>query len=179
MHTEADDLGTHARVAPILLKDVAIDGPGLQMLFQSAGPVVFYGTEEGTIKQPAVFPGDYILLNQPLRHRMHRDEADFAALTLDSEVHHALTALHVTHPGWRCNAGCLRQSAQKLLVTLARVAPHDRARDRGVIRRVLVQRNAHKTSQCQRIRQPPGNTALGPDALEISDQQRAKVNPRR
>ena len=54
-----------------------------------------------------------------------------------------------------------------------------RTRDRGVVRRVLVQRNAHKTPQCQRIRQPPGNAPLGPDALEIPDQQRTKVDPRR
>ena len=33
--------------------------------------------------------------------------------------------------------------------------------------------------QRQRVRQPPGNPALRPDALEISDQQRPKVNPRR
>src|SRR5437879_10185129 len=54
-----------------------------------------------------------------------------------------------------------------------------RPRDRGVIRRVLVQRYAHETPQRQRIRQPPGNPALRPDALEIPDQQRPKVNPRR
>src|SRR5258708_7243638 len=54
-----------------------------------------------------------------------------------------------------------------------------RARNGRVIRRVLVQRNAHKAPQRQRIRQPPGNAALRPDALEIPDQQRPKVNPRR
>src|SRR5204862_4126100 len=54
-----------------------------------------------------------------------------------------------------------------------------RARDRRVIRRVLVQRDAHETPQCQRVRQPPGNPALRSDALEIPDQQRPKVNPRR
>src|SRR5260370_19769002 len=54
-----------------------------------------------------------------------------------------------------------------------------RPRDRGVIRRVLVQRYAHETPHRQRIRQPPGNPALRPDALEIPDQQRPKVNPRR
>src|SRR6266496_2782690 len=54
-----------------------------------------------------------------------------------------------------------------------------RPRDRGVIRRVLVQRYAHETPQRQRIRQPPGNPPLRPDALEIPDQPRPKVNPRR
>src|ERR1017187_7591000 len=39
--------------------------------------------------------------------------------------------------------------------------------------------NAHKTPQCQRIRQPPGNAPLGTAALEIPDQQRTKVDPRR
>src|SRR5206468_231409 len=119
----------------------------------------------------------------------------------------------------------LRQSPQKLLVTRARVAPHNRAhrrirlqprcinrdplplqqpaigqhpqhpteyftmrievdqssraRDRRVVRRVLVQRNAHKAPQRQRVRQPPGNPPLRPDTLEIPDQQRSKVNPRR
>jgi hypothetical protein len=48
-----------------------------------------------------------------------------------------------------------------------------------MIRRVLLQRNAHKTPQRQGIRQPPGDAALRPDALEISDQQRTKVDPRR
>src|SRR5450755_1231875 len=54
-----------------------------------------------------------------------------------------------------------------------------RPRDGGVIRRVLVQANAHKTPQRQRVRQPPSNAALRPDALEIPDQQRTKVDPRR
>src|SRR5450755_777888 len=53
------------------------------------------------------------------------------------------------------------------------------ARYRGVVRRILVQSNAHKTPQRQRVRQPPGNAALRLDAFEISDQQRTKVNPRR
>src|SRR5437899_8443738 len=48
-----------------------------------------------------------------------------------------------------------------------------------MIRRVLVQSDAHKAPQRQRVRQPPGNPALRPDALEIPDQQRPKVNPRR
>src|SRR6266496_4318316 len=54
-----------------------------------------------------------------------------------------------------------------------------RTRNRRVVRRVLVPRDAHKTPQRQRVRQPPGNPALRPDALEIPDQQRPKVNPRR
>src|SRR3989442_12684435 len=48
-----------------------------------------------------------------------------------------------------------------------------------MIRRVLVQSDAHKAPQRQRVRQPPGNPALRPDALEIPDQQTPKVNPRR
>src|SRR3989449_4155740 len=48
-----------------------------------------------------------------------------------------------------------------------------------MIRRVLVQSDAHKAPQRQRVRQPPGNPALRSDALEIPDQQRPKVNPRR
>src|ERR1022692_4134406 len=53
-----------------------------------------------------------------------------------------------------------------------------RARDGGVVRRVLVQRNAHKTPQRQRVRQSPGDAALRPDAFEIPDQQRPEVDPR-
>src|SRR5271167_3407074 len=53
------------------------------------------------------------------------------------------------------------------------------ARNRRVVRRVLVQANAHKTPQRQRVRQPPSNAALRPDAFEISDQQRTKVDSRR
>src|SRR5712691_11879829 len=44
-----------------------------------------------------------------------------------------------------------------------------------MIRRVLVQSDAHKAPQRQRVRQPPGNPALRPDALEIPDQQRPKL----
>src|SRR5271157_5386778 len=54
-----------------------------------------------------------------------------------------------------------------------------RARNRRVVRRHLVQPDAHKAPQRQRVRQPPGNPTLAVDALEIADQQRAKVNPRR
>src|ERR1022692_5211837 len=54
-----------------------------------------------------------------------------------------------------------------------------RARDRRVVRRVLVQRNAHKAPQRQRVRQPPGNPALRPDALEIANQQRPEIDARR
>src|SRR5207302_7851131 len=48
-----------------------------------------------------------------------------------------------------------------------------------MIRRVLVQSDAHKAPQRHRVRQPPGNPALRSDALEIPDLQRPKVNPRR
>jgi len=36
-----------------------------------------------------------IFLNQPPRHRVHRDESDLVALPLDAEVHHALAALYI------------------------------------------------------------------------------------
>src|SRR6266571_5370848 len=54
-----------------------------------------------------------------------------------------------------------------------------RARDRRVVRRVLVQRDAHKAPQRQRVRQPPSNPALRPDALEIANQQRPEIDARR
>jgi hypothetical protein len=147
--------------------------------------------------------------------------------TLPILVRCALLALaiqpHQVFPRRRLNTRGLGQASQKLVVTLARVAPHDRphrrvgfqsgridgnplalhqpaigqyaqhpaehfpmrvqvdqpprARNRRVIRRVLVQTYAHKTPQCQRIRQSPGNAAFGPDALEIPDQQRPEVDP--
>src|ERR1700724_4561867 len=52
-------------------------------------------------------------------------------------------------------------------------------RDRRVIRGVLLQPNPHKLPQCQRVRQSPGYPTLTVDALEISDQQTPKVDPRR
>src|SRR5437870_9577592 len=54
-----------------------------------------------------------------------------------------------------------------------------RARDRRVVRHVLVQRDAHKAPQRQRVRQPPSNPALRPDALEIANQQRPEIDARR
>src|SRR5277367_1668527 len=157
-----------------------------------------------------------------------RDPRILVLRALPLLVRGALLALAVqprqVFAGRRREAGSLRQSAQKLLVTLPRLAPHDRthgrvgfqgrridgnpltfeqpaisqyaqhpaedfpmrvqidqppgARNRRVIRRVLVQTNAHKTPQCQRIRQPPGNAALRPYALEIPDQQRTEIDPR-
>src|SRR6202162_3680081 len=52
-------------------------------------------------------------------------------------------------------------------------------RDRRVIRGVLLQPNPHKLPQRQRVRQSPGYPTLTVDALEISDQQTPKVDPRR
>jgi hypothetical protein len=39
-----------------------------------------------------------IFLDEPLRHGMHRHEADLVALALDAKMHDTLTALHVAHP---------------------------------------------------------------------------------
>src|ERR1700733_2836729 len=52
-------------------------------------------------------------------------------------------------------------------------------RDRRVIRGVLLQPHPHKLPQRQRVRQSPGYPTLTVDALEISDQQTPKVDPRR
>src|SRR5260370_41634953 len=52
------------------------------------------------------------------------------------------------------------------------------ARNRRVIRRVLIQPNPHKAPQPQRIRQLPGNPPFTADALEVAQQQRPKVDPR-
>src|SRR5438270_3648775 len=73
---------------------------------------------------------------------------------------------HPQHPG-------------KHLAMRVQIDQSPRPRNRRAIRRVLVQRDPHETPQGQRVRQPPSNTALRPDALEIPDQQRPKVNPRR
>jgi hypothetical protein len=53
------------------------------------------------------------------------------------------------------------------------------ARNRGVIGSILIQRNAQKAPQAQRVLQPPRNAALRLDALEIPNHQRPEINPRR
>ena len=46
-----------------------------------------------------VVAGDaQVLLDQPARHSMQRNEPDLAALALDPKMHHAVTALHVLDP---------------------------------------------------------------------------------
>src|SRR5260370_34901079 len=52
------------------------------------------------------------------------------------------------------------------------------ARNRRVIRRVLIQPNPHKAPQPQRIRQLPGNPAFTVDTLKVTQQQRPEVDPR-
>src|SRR5260370_23753208 len=52
------------------------------------------------------------------------------------------------------------------------------ARNRRVIRRVLIQPYPHKAPQPQRIRQLPGNPPFTVDALEVTQQQRPEVDPR-
>jgi hypothetical protein len=46
-----------------------------------------------------------------------------------------------------------------------------RARDRRVVWWRLVQPDAQKIAQRQRVRRPAGDAALGVNALEIADQQ--------
>src|SRR3984893_7257847 len=53
-----------------------------------------------------------------------------------------------------------------------------RARDRRMIRRCLTHLKTQKRPQCQGVGCPPRNSALRIDALEISNQQRTKVNSR-
>src|SRR5260370_28105467 len=53
------------------------------------------------------------------------------------------------------------------------------ARNRRVIRRVIIQCNAHKVPEAQRVLQSPGDTALRLDALEVPDHKRPEINPRR
>src|SRR5437870_1843958 len=54
-----------------------------------------------------------------------------------------------------------------------------RARDRGVIWRRLGQPQFAKLAQRQRIRRPPRDATLPLNPFEISDQQQAKIPPRR
>src|SRR5437667_7230580 len=54
-----------------------------------------------------------------------------------------------------------------------------RARDRGVIWRRLGQPQFSKLAQRQRIRRPPRDATLPLNPFEISDQQQAKIPPRR
>ena len=46
----------------------------------------------------AVAGDGQVLLDQPLCHRMRRNEAGLVALALDPKIHDALTALHVADP---------------------------------------------------------------------------------
>src|ERR1035438_5816157 len=54
-----------------------------------------------------------------------------------------------------------------------------RAGNRGMIGCILIQRDAQKAPQTQRVLQPPGDAALSLDPLEIPDHQRAEIDPRR
>ena len=53
-----------------------------------------------------------------------------------------------------------------------------RARNRRVVRRRLVQTDAQKIAQRQRIRRAPSDPALRVDAFEIADQRQPEVDPR-
>jgi hypothetical protein len=53
-----------------------------------------------------------------------------------------------------------------------------RARDRRVIRRLLVQSYPQKTAQRQRIRRPPRDPPLALDPFEVPDQQQTKIPSR-
>jgi len=53
------------------------------------------------------------------------------------------------------------------------------AGDGRVIGRVFIQSDAQKAPQTERILQAPRDAALGLDALEVSDHQRAEIEPRR
>lgn len=54
-----------------------------------------------------------------------------------------------------------------------------RPRNRRVVRGRLVQSDTQKIAQRQRVRRTAGDAALGVDALEITDQQQPKIDPRR
>ena len=50
------------------------------------------------------------------------------------------------------------------------------AREGGMIGTALVESNAQKVADTERIGGPPGDTAFGIDALEIADQEGAEVD---
>ena len=54
-----------------------------------------------------------------------------------------------------------------------------RPRNRRVIGRRVVHRQAQEVAQGERIRRPPRDPALGVDALEVADQQQPEVDARR
>jgi hypothetical protein len=72
-----------------------------------------------------------------------------------------------------------RQHPPEHLTMCVQINQSARARDRRVVRRILVQPDAHEASQRQRIGQSPSNAALGCNALKVADQQRPEVDARR
>jgi hypothetical protein len=77
--------------------------PRIEGLIESAGTIVRYRPEEGSIQafmahRPAVFPRFQIFTNKPQHHRVNRNKPGFVALFLDAEVYDALAALHIPQP---------------------------------------------------------------------------------
>ena len=73
-----------------------------------------------------------------------------------------------------CSA--IAQHETKHLVEHFRAEPLSRDRHRRMVGRGLTQRHAQKRPQAEAVGTPPGDAALAVDALEVSDQQHAKVH---
>src|SRR5216683_2352393 len=52
-------------------------------------------------------------------------------------------------------------------------------RDRGVVRRALVQRNPHKLPDGERVAGPPRDSPFTVNAFEVAYQQKSKIDPGR
>lgn len=81
----------YAGFAAIFYDDVAVDGTGIERFFQRACAIVPDRTEKRAIyvqfvQATAVFQRFEIFGNESLRRRVHRDEADLVALSLDAEI---------------------------------------------------------------------------------------------
>jgi hypothetical protein len=75
-----------------------VDRAGIERPVEIARAVVGHRAKHGAGGIGAVAGDGQVRLDQPLRHRMHGNEPDLAALAPDPEMHHALTALHVLDP---------------------------------------------------------------------------------
>ena len=81
-------------------------------------------------------------------------------------------------PCRRLIARFLRQPRQKTLVAFPRLPRHDRAQGRVRFQRAVVQPQAQKTPQRQRVLSPSGHPPLRVQPLEIPDQQQPEIHPR-
>src|SRR6516165_5388335 len=96
MHAKAVDLSADASLKRIFADDILMHRTAVERLVEFARAIVSHRTEHWGGDIRAVAGERQIFLDETLRHGMHGNKPYLVALTLDPEMHHALTALHVT-----------------------------------------------------------------------------------